>query len=187
MSSLKKYPRAGMLLIAEPMLMDPNFKRTVILMCEHNREGSFGLVLNKMLDLTISDVLEDPFPANKDLFLGGPVQPDTLHIVHKANDIIQGNLPLLEGVYWGGNFEAIKNMLMVMPSRISDFRFFLGYSGWGPGQLEAEIESGGWVLTEATEEIIFSEDSEKAWRTIMKQLGGEYALFSNVPDDPSMN
>lgn len=182
-----KNPKAGMLLIAEPMLNDPNFKRSVILLCEHNVEGSFGLVLNRITGLKLADVIDDLPDFGKDLYLGGPVQPETLHVIHRAGKEVPSTLEVFGNVKWGGDFEQMKTLLETFPDRNQDFRFFLGYSGWGPDQLQNEIDSGGWVLTSATEEIIFTEDSEKMWRIIMKQLGGEYALFSNFPDDPGMN
>lgn len=185
----KKYKKlqAGILLIAEPGLHDFNFKRTVILLCEHNSEGSFGLVLNKPMDLLLSDILDEEFSFNKTLFIGGPVQQETLHIIHRVGDIIEGRLQVIDHVFWGGDFGKIKDILKTEPNKTSDFRFFLGYSGWAPGQLENELDAGGWVVTEATEDIIFLEDTDYIWRSVMKQLGGEYALFSNTPDDPSLN
>lgn len=187
MSNNQLIPKAGMLLIAEPSLHDPNFKRSVILLCEHNTEGSFGLVLNRELDLKLTDVVDDLPESDKNLYLGGPVQPETLHVLHRAGTEIQSTMEIMENVFWGGDFETMKNLLETYPHRESDFRFFLGYSGWGPDQLQREIEQGGWILTPATEEIIFNEDAEKMWRLVMRQMGGEHALFSNYPDDPTWN
>ena len=108
-------PAPGNLLLAEPFLKDPNFKRTVVLLCEHNEDGAFGLVLNKKLEFKVDDVLPE-FPIeNIDLYYGGPVGPDTLHFIHQYGDLIEGSLKRKDDIYWSGNFEQIKLMLADYP------------------------------------------------------------------------
>jgi len=176
----------GVLLIAHPMLGDPNFRRTVVLICEHSPEGSFGLILNRPLDVELGEIVEGL--AGHDLLsLGGPVQQDTLHFLHRHDDVLEGAIPVMDGVHWGGDFEMVKTLVWAEQATRRDLRFFLGYAGWSSGQLEDEVEEGGWFLAPATDDLIFQEDPHRLWRTVLRRMGGEYALLANFPDDPRMN
>ena len=180
-------PVPGCLLVAEPPMPDPNFKRTVILLCEHTMEGSFGLVLNRPAGVRLSEVATVDLPFDAELWQGGPVQPDTLHYVHPYRDSLPGALPVLEGVYWGGEFDALSDGLVSGALDAERVRFFVGYSGWGPGQLDAEFDDGSWIVREATPGVAFAEDDDALWRDILRGMGGEYALLANFPDDPRLN
>lgn len=180
-------PAPGVLLVAPPDLRDPNFRRTIVLLCEHNAEGSFGLILNRGLDLTLGDVLEELDDAEEPLSLGGPVQPNTLHFLHRYDESIPDAEYVLDGVQWGGNFPTIKALVESGQATSDAMRFFLGYAGWGPGQLDAEIDQDGWLRLPGTEEIIFPAEPDTLWRDVLRRMGGEYALLSNYPDDPRMN
>ena len=186
----------GVLLVAEPTLGDPNFRRSVVLLCEHNEMGSFGLALGRPLDeqeLTLSDVLDlgDPTVQVRaedfELTLGGPVQPETLHYLHRHPEAVPDATEVTEGVWWGGDFEDVKRLLAGGGGDPQRLRFLLGYAGWGAGQLRAELDQGGWILAEATPSLVFPESLDAFWRQIMRRMGGEYALLSNFPDDPRMN
>jgi putative transcriptional regulator len=179
-------PAAGVVLVAPPMMEDPNFRRTVVLLCEHSSEGSFGLILNRPLSLDLSEVIDD-LDGEEMVSLGGPVQQNTLHFLHRHRDYVADAIAILEGVYWGGDFEAIKVLVQTEAASVQDLRFFLGYAGWSPGQLEEEIEAGGWFLANADDQIIFPDDAALLWRTVLQRMGGEYALLSTFPDDPRMN
>ncbi|MBN8707393.1 MAG: YqgE/AlgH family protein [Bacteroidetes bacterium] len=182
-----KKPEKGTLLLAEPMLQDPNFKRTVILLCEHSETGSFGLVLNKELPLLLNEVLPENDLPELPLFLGGPVQPDTLHVLHSAGEKITGAIEVAEGVWWGGEFEDIKTKLSLGLCNTTDFRFFLGYSGWAEEQLQDELDRGGWILGRCNSDYIFETEPEKLWRKILKDMGGEFAQLANYPENPHLN
>ncbi len=185
MSSSLQEPRTGALLIAPPSLMDPNFRRSVVLLCEHNEEGSFGLILNRPLELHLNDVLDDVAPCEDALSLGGPVEPNTLHFLH-GNPEVAGAVEIYDGIYWGGDFEAIKDLARANGAA-EPLRFFLGYAGWGAEQLRTEMEDAGWILAEAEAALVFPEDPRQLWRTILRRMGGEYALLANYPDDPRLN
>ena len=181
-------PAPGTLLVAPPLSDDANFRRTVVLLCEHGSEGSFGLILNRPLALQLSEVLEGPFGYDATLSLGGPVEPNTLHFLHRfADGRVPGAVALPGGVYWGGDFEAVQALVRGGDASAEDLRFFLGYAGWAAGQLDAEIELDGWILTQADALAVFAEDPEKLWRDVLRRMGGEYALLANFPDDPRMN
>lgn len=178
---------AGTLLVAEPPMADPNFKRSVILLCEHSAEGSFGLILNKPSPLLLSEVAGMKLPDGLQLGIGGPVQPDTLHFIHSFGEEIEGALPVAEDIWWGGSLESLLEEIDEERNDAEDVRFFLGYSGWGEGQLEEEVDEGGWIVLSATDHVVFAEGDDELWRQILRKLGGEYALLSTFPDNPRMN
>ncbi|GIV57149.1 MAG: YqgE/AlgH family protein [Bacteroidetes bacterium] len=180
-------PAAGVLLIAPPLLEDPNFRRTVVLLCEYDAEGAFGLVLNRPLVLRLHDVMDMVPDYEAPLFLGGPVQPNTLHFLHRFGERVPGAIHLVDGVYWGGDFETIRQLLADERPTAGDIRFFLGYAGWSPGQLDEEIEQGGWFLEHGTSRAVFTETPDRLWRSVLRSMGGEYAILANFPDDPRMN
>lgn len=182
-------PAPGVLLLAAPALRDPNFRRAVVLLCDHNEAGSFGLVLNRSTDLRLPDVVIAPDVSGLEhiLFAGGPVQTDTLHVLHTYEEDFGGALPITPGVSWGGPFETLVEGIRAGTLDPAGFRFFLGYAGWGPGQLAGEIEEGSWTVLPAHAEAVFAEDPAHLWRDLMRSLGGEHALFANFPDDPRMN
>lgn len=177
-------PAPGVLLIAPPTMGDPNFRRTVVLLCEHSPEGSFGLILNRTLSLELCTVIEE-IDSDAPISLGGPVQQNTLHFIHRHE--MEDAIPILDGVYWGGDFELLKSLVRYDELPLNKVRFFLGYAGWSPGQLEEEIEEGGWFTAHADAAFIFNVDPDRLWRTVMREMGGEYALLSNFPEDPRMN
>jgi len=178
----------GALLVAVPPLADPNFRRTLILLCDHTTEGSFGLVLNRPTGLSLAQVLDDTaLGFDAPLWSGGPVQTDTLHYLHAFGDAVDGALPVLDGVQWGGAFDALCEGLADEHLDAERVRFFAGYSGWGPGQLDAEVDDGAWIVLDADASLVFDDRGDTLWRSVLRRLGGEYAILSTFPDDPQMN
>ncbi len=186
MADAQIVPVPGVLLIAPPMMLDPNFRRAVVLLCEHSPEGSFGLILNRPLSLKLGDVLND-LAGEEQISLGGPVQQDTLHFLHRHGDLVTDSIAVFDGVHWGGDFEAVKTLVQANYATPNDLRFFLGYAGWSPGQLDEEIAQGGWFLAHADDLLIFPDHPDRLWRTVMRRMGGEYAILANFPDDPRLN
>lgn len=180
-------PDKGILLIANPFLKDPNFARTVVLICNHLEQGSFGLALNKSLPLTLADVLPDITDEKIPVFLGGPVQPDTLHFVHEYPDLIGDGVEISNGIFWGGNFESLKIHLKNNSLNRNKIKFFLGYSGWSENQLDLEMHEDSWLTVSATQKIIFQTDPDEVWKESLKELGGEYEMMINYPLDPQLN
>ncbi len=177
----------GTLLIANVAMQDPNFKRTVVLLCEHNEQGTFGLVLNRPLDLHLADVLEDFDEWEYPLWLGGPVQTNTLHLLHTLGTSIEGSVEVEEGIFWGGDYEEVRELIRLKVANETNLKFFLGYSGWGAGQLEEEMQGNSWYLAKATAQIVFSEPHDKMWRRVLRAKGGDYAYLANFPEDPRLN
>lgn len=176
----------GSLLLAPPESEDPNFRRTVVLICEHSDEGSFGLILNRPLKLHLDEVLEDDLPAQP-LGLGGPVQQNTLHYLHRFGDRVSGSIEIADDVFWGGDFESIRRILGEEHEAGSDLRLFLGYAGWAAGQLGEEMALGGWLLAQVKPEYVFAPDPHLLWRAVLRGMGGKYAVLANFPDDPRLN
>ena len=187
MSDDDSSPAPGMILIAPPMMEDPNFRRTVVFLCEHTDVGSFGLILNRPLDAHLNDVLEGVTDASLQLQQGGPVQTDTLHYLHALGDRVPGAIQVTDGVFWGGDFEVLRSLISNGEVASAAVRFFLGYAGWSPTQLEAEIEQGGWILLPNAGDIVFSDDPVELWRSSLRRMGGEYAVLANFPENPRLN
>jgi putative transcriptional regulator len=177
----------GALLVAEPAMLDPNFKQAVILLCEHGENGSFGLTINRPSRLHLPEVLTEPLGLDHQLYVGGPVQPDTLHFLHAYGEQIEAALPIVEGVAWGGPFEEIVERIRIGTLEPDGFRFFAGYAGWGPGQLQDEVAEGSWIVLPALREHVFDWPPEQLWRRLVIALGGELALLVNFPDEPQLN
>ena len=177
----------GKILISEPFSLDPNFQRTIILLTEHDENGSIGFVVNKPMKIEVSDAVPD-FPKFKaELFYGGPVQPNTLHFIHKLGGLVEGSIEVLDGIFWGGNFETVKILVEKKQVKASDFMFFIGYSGWSPGQLENEMENKAWLLAEGTKKYLFSKKQENLWGNVLQDIGSEYAVIAKFPETPSLN
>ncbi|CAN1547301.1 COG1678 Putative transcriptional regulator [Spirosomataceae bacterium] len=183
---MNEIPNAGKVLIAEPFLGDPNFERSVVLICEHNKEGSFGLVLNNVSKNTIADVVDDIY-AEFPLFIGGPVEQNTLHFVHRLGHLIEDSIDLGNGIFWSGDFESIKSLLSIGTIKSEDIRFFIGYSGWGAGQLGNELAQNTWFVSDINSDVLFEEYTNQFWRTVLKRMGGDYKVLANYPVDPRLN
>jgi len=176
----------GKLLIAEPFLADPNFARAVILLCEHSEEGSVGFILNRGTELTLGDLLPELYTPLLKIFQGGPVQLDTLHMLHRVPNSFGGN-EVFPGVYWGGSYEALQDAIVSNDYQPIDVRLFVGYAGWSPGQLEKELGEGAWIVTDLSEDILFETDAENIWKEAIKALGDKYAYLANLPLNPQLN
>lgn len=186
LSKLK--PSSGKLLISEPFLNDPNFKRSVILMTEHNDEGTLGFILNQPSLLLLKDLVPDFGQAEFPVFIGGPVEIDTIHLVHRFYDKLNSGEKIANGIYWGGNFETLKILINSNSISQDEVKFFLGYSGWSIGQLEQEINENTWIVSDQFhQDIVFSQNEEQLWRDVIINLGPKYAHVSNFPSDPSLN
>jgi putative transcriptional regulator len=179
-------PSKGKLLISAPFLNDV-FKRSVILLTENNEEGSVGFIINKITDYKLHEIIEDFPEFNAPVFIGGPVQTNTLNFIHKAGDIIDGSTEIIDGIFWGGNYETLKILAGNNSLNPSDFKFLLGYAGWGPQQLNDELKTDSWFLNNPTSENIFDSEPENMWSKILKSMGKKYSLISTFPTDPSVN
>jgi putative transcriptional regulator len=178
---------AGEILIADPFLRDPNFMRTVVFICEHQDSGSFGFVLNKKYDQDLGDLISDLEGNTFPVYYGGPVQLDTVHFLHQRPELIPGGLEVTDGIYWGGDFSDVAELIKTNSLREIDIRFFIGYSGWSEGQLDEEMKTKSWITGKGTRPLIFTKNIDNTWKEALRQLGGEYEQMVNYPIDPQLN
>jgi len=179
-------PSKGKLLLSAPFLTDI-FKRSVVYLTEYNNKGSIGFIINKPLALKISDVIDDFPEFGAKVYYGGPVQQEMLNFFHKSGDKISGGYELKNGLYWGGDFETLKILAETGGLDPEDFRFYLGYAGWAPKQLEDELKSNSWIVNNSNIQDVFSKEPENLWQKILKEMGGEYTVISTFPENPSVN
>ncbi|MAJ51649.1 MAG: hypothetical protein CMB82_08555 [Flammeovirgaceae bacterium] len=181
-------PGPGDLLISEPYLPDPNFERTVVLICEHDENGTVGFVLNRRSNSVFSDVIVDASHFDVPLYVGGPVQHNTLHFVHKDIIEMKSGKFLGEQLVWGGDFNHLLTLIDTHQIDKKNYRFFVGYSGWSPGQLLEELKTKSWIVYQNTDEnLIFDFSSKDLWKKVLTEMGGKYRLISNYPIDPRLN
>ena len=179
-------PAVGKLLIAEPFLSDPNFARAVVLLCEHGDEGSVGFILNHATELTLSDLLPEMINKNIPVYQGGPVQMDTLHMLHRMPERLGGS-EIIPGVYWGGSYDALQEIVLTNDYKPSDLRLFVGYAGWTKDQLTKEVDESSWIITDAKPDILFDTAAKNMWKEAVKTLGKEYSFMENMPVNPLLN
>jgi putative transcriptional regulator len=180
-------PGPGTLLIAEPFLKDPNFMRTVVFLCDHQEEGSFGFVINKLFDHTLDELMNDLDELKLPVFYGGPMQMDTIHFLHQYPDLIPGSYEVLDGIFWGGDFETAINMIRTGTIQPEKIRFYIGYSGWGQGQLNDELKEKSWLTSQGNRKLVFHNKADEIWKESLKHLGGDYEALANYPIDPQLN
>lgn len=178
----------GTLLIASPDIETGLFFRSVILVCEHNPNGSFGLVVNRSLELELpEEIMNIHNLANPhvDIRGGGPVQTNQMMLLHTSEKAPHQTLEICEGVYLGGDLQFLQEALSDPHGPAVHLCF--GYAGWGAGQLEREFLDGGWYIHPASARLIFYTPPDKLWTTLLREMGGKYATLSMIPEDLSVN
>jgi len=178
----------GHLLIAEPSIIgDLSFNRSVILLADHNDEGSVGFIMNKPLKYTIKDLVSE-VEANFKIYNGGPVEQDNLYFIHNVPDLITNSVEISSGIFWGGDFELTKNLINDGKIKKDNIRFFLGYTGWDAKQLENEMQSNSWIVTENLyRNKIIGKSTTDFWKEKILEIGGDYIIWSNAPENPLLN
>ncbi|WP_459209101.1 YqgE/AlgH family protein [Aquimarina rhabdastrellae] len=186
MISLK--PTKGYLLIAEPSIIgDMSFNRSVVLLADHSEDGSIGFIMNKPLEYQLSDLIPEISNEFK-VYNGGPVEQDNLYFIHKIPDLIPNSVEISCGIYWGGDFNIVSQLINQNKITPKEIRFFLGYSGWEATQLRQELRANSWVIVENIyKKDIIEKPYNSFWKEKMIELGGEYLLWSNAPENPSYN
>ncbi|WP_372751189.1 YqgE/AlgH family protein [Labilibaculum sp.] len=180
-------PEKGKVLIAEPFLEGRYFKRSLVLLTECNKHGAVGLVLNKPINLSVDEALISVANFKGSVYVGGPVDPNHIYFLHTIPDLLPNSIHIFNGLYWGGDFEVLKNLIgqkRILPDQI---RFFAGYAGWGAGQLNDEINENSWLVSQLEVDEIMNCDNEKLWEKSLRKMGGRYKMWSNFPENPGMN
>lgn len=181
-------PEPGKVLLAEPFMADLHFGRKAILLCEHNEEGSFGFVLNNFVEVGLNELLDDLPAVECRLSLGGPVKNSNLYYLHTIEGAPDA-ITVKPGLFMGGDFDWVRSLLDAGAQLEGKLRFFIGYAGWTPGQLEDEIKSRSWFVTNADVDTIMSTESEDEtlWKSLITEMGEGFDHIANAPADPSMN
>ena len=182
-------PAQGSILISEPFLQDAYFQRSVVLLVEHNTQGSMGFVLNKKTDLIVNTFFTEleEYPEIP-IYLGGPVSANRLFFIHSLGDlIVPDSVKIKDRLYFDGDFEALKRYIQNGHSIEGKVKFFLGYSGWTEGQLGNEINKNSWVVSHAAKENVLLADGESFWKNSLEQLGSNYEAWTKYPKDPYLN
>ncbi|WP_235298368.1 YqgE/AlgH family protein [Portibacter marinus] len=178
----------GKLLLAQPFMLDPNFKRSVVLLCEHDSaKGSLGFILNKPLNMQILELVGDFPDIEADVFYGGPVATDTLHYIHDKGDLLQDSIEIHKGIYWGGDYTRLKFLIENKLILASNIKFFVGYSGWSEEQLDAELEIGSWVVADMDFNYLFHKEEGKLWKKVMENKGSSYGVIGQISESHRLN
>ncbi|MCC7301958.1 MAG: YqgE/AlgH family protein [Bacteroidia bacterium] len=180
-------PARGMFLVSEPFMMDPNFRRTVVLITEHDEKGTVGFVLNKELEVKPHEAITDFPEFDHPLLLGGPVQKDNLFFIHSLGGRIKGALEITHGLFWGGDYEEVKKLLARGELHAGNVRFFVGYSGWDSGQLDKELEINSWIVARGGPSDLFETPPDDLWKKVLRRMGKDFAVVADLPEDPSLN
>ncbi len=179
---------AGRLLISEPFMMDPNFKRSVILLTEYADSGAIGFILNHQSEYLLGDVLPDVSYSEMPVYIGGPVAANTLHFIHCVPEKIEGGIEICDGIFWGGDFEMVKQLAADYQLDETEIKFFMGYSGWTEDQLGDEIKENSWIVAEkCSASTLFASSEQNMWREVVIGLGHRFAHIANFPENPQLN
>lgn len=180
-------PEKGKFLISDPFLNEDYFRRSIIFLCEHNDEGSFGFVINNFISVNLHE-LDENFPKiETQISLGGPIEVNSLYFIHTFGEQIQNSAIITEGIYLGGDFQELSNIIKKDETLINQVRFFIGYAGWSAGQLEKEITSNSWIVIDVDSTDIFKTKAKQNWKRYMHDLGGKFKIMSKYPIDPNTN
>lgn len=180
-------PTKGKLLVADPSIWsDASFNRSIVLLSELNDEGAVGFIMNKPSTYTINDLIPE-IESNLRIYNGGPVSKENLYFVHRIPNLIPDSIEIGDGIFWGGDFETVQGLLEKETLTSKDIRFFLGYSGWSKEQLADELETTSWRVIENKHKNIFGIHHKSFWKDELMNIGGEYRLWANAPENPSLN
>ncbi len=182
----KVAPKKGRVLVSEPFLQDTYFNRALVLVTDYTKDGCVGFVLNKPLNIKVNEVIADFAFCGSTVSIGGPVSTNTIHYLHTLGHFIPNSVHILDNIYWGGDFDFLKTGIQSGEIQPEEVRFFLGYSGWQPGQLEKELEQNSWIITEIQSPQIMQPTTD-VWKDTLSQLGDKYKIWSNFPENPSQN
>lgn len=180
----KRKPRKGRVLISDPFSKDAYFGRSVVYICDYNSEGTFGFVLNNYIDLNLADISKNFPQITSRVSIGGPVQTENIFFLHMLGDRLPESVEVADGIYIGGNYDLLMEQINEGSIDEKKVRFFLGYSGWGPEQLNEEISTNNWVVAPVLSPLeIIDTSIEDVWQKFMKREGKKYDILSRAPLD----
>lgn len=178
----------GDMLLAEPFMLDSNFRRSAIVITEHEHDkGSVGFVINKPIDMQINDLIADFPDFDSRVYFGGPVATDTIHYLHNVGEVLDDSSEIVPGVFWGGNFEKLKFLIRSELIEPKNIRFFVGYSGWSEYQLRGEMQSGSWIKTDMFANYLWKSDTKSLWTSALEYKGDTFGVIGQMPDQIRYN
>lgn len=181
-------PKPGEVLLSEPTMNDLHFGRSVVLLIDHNdEEGTFGIIMNKPLRIKLNEVVDVFNDFNAPVYLGGPVAENQIFFMHTLGDLIPESCKIMEGLYWGGDAEALNTLIEQGIADNSKVRFFLGYSGWEKGQLVDELERNSWAVSKVSSHLLLNTPTDQLWKAIVSRMGKDYEMWSRFPKNPEDN
>lgn len=175
--------KKGNVLVSQPFMVEGSFRRSVIYLAEYNKEGALGFIINRQLDSKVDELLGG-FPEFDDFaYFGGPVATDTLHYIHKIGNLLEDSVEIKDGVFWGGDFEKLKILISTELVSPSDIKFYVGYTGWSPGQLEDELVHGSWIVANGDPNYVFGNmKEEELWSKVLEYMGDNYEVIAQIPE-----
>ena len=184
---MKKKLKTGSLLISEPFMEDPNFRRSVILLTDYREDGVVGFILNKELNQRLNELAIDLPTFDVPSFHGGPVARDRLYFLHNVGDLIEGSVKVSQGVWFGGDFEQLRFLMSTQLIEPHNIRFFVGYSGWSGEQLAEEIKEGSWIVHDMDSNFLFNTPPEMLWQSVLRLKGSAFSIIADMEDENHLN
>ncbi len=179
--------KKGDLLVSQPFMMDGNFRRTVVFLAEYNKEGALGFILNRPLEYKVEDLVIDFPDFDDNAYFGGPVATNTIHYVHRVGQILDESIEIDNGIFWGGNFDKLKSLIANNLVSVNDIKFYVGYSGWSPGQLEDELIHGSWIIAPVDSNYIFKLKNVDLWKKVLEHKGENFEIIAQMPENFFLN
>jgi putative transcriptional regulator len=184
----RKALKQGQLLIADPFMQDDHFKKAVVGLCDYSiNDGAVGFILNRPTNLYMRDVLFEFPEFEAVIYYGGPVANETIYYIHRKGDLIENSKEIIPGLYWGGDFHTIKFLIKNEVITPQDIKFYIGYSGWTPGQIEDEIETNSWILDPLDINHPFNQYPLDMWQKCMHNKGNHFSVLADMVDTVSLN
>ncbi len=180
--------KKGDLLVSQPFMLDGNFRRSVIFLTEYNEQGALGFILNRKLVYKVGELLDDDFPEfDANIYYGGPVQTNTVHYIHSKGDILEDSQEVVNGVFWGGDYNKLKLLISNGLISTDDIRFYVGYSGWSEGQLDDELIHGSWIVAPSDKNYIFKDNTSDLWNKVLERKGNNFDVIAQIPETFFLN
>ena len=179
--------KKGDFLVSQPFMVDGNFKRTVVFVTEYNKEGAVGFIINRQMQYLIHDLISDFPEFDGSVYFGGPVSTNTIHYIHTVGDKLDDSIEVVKGVYWGGDFQKLRVLIDNKLIDPFDIRFFVGYSGWAPGQLEEELKQGSWIIAPSDPNYIFNMPDKDIWKKVLENKGDVFKIIAEIPETFVLN
>ena len=177
----------GSFLIAHPTMLDETFFKSIILITHHNSEETIGLIINNPSKIKLYEIIDDLPKSDFPVYIGGPVAKNSIHYIHDLGDVIPNSIKIIEGLYFGGDFDTVKDLIWNKKINKNQIRFFAGYSGWEANQLQNELKEDSWLIKEKNKILSMKYSNLELWSKVLRKMEKKYAIWSNLPKNPSLN